>query len=203
MSNIARGRQSRRPCSARSRRCSRRASRRNVITRRRRLCADDADQRRRRGSPTTAPSLAGERTAALAAATGRAACGSRDAYYGYGEYAAGGRALSRRAAEGRRGRQSASTSGSARRWRWPGSAPRRRRRSARSPGPRAELAQFWLLWLSTQRPEPSRRTAQPRSRPTNCRPVTATSVPLCDAPKKALPCAARALVSVRRCVSTT
>ena len=61
----------------------------------------------------------------------------------------GRRALPGRAAKRRARMPNRSTSGSAPRWRWPASAPRRRRRSAPSPAPRAELAQLWLLWLST------------------------------------------------------
>ena len=93
--------------SARSRRCSRRGSRRNLITTNAGLCARAAstlaNRPRRRA---TAPSLAGERTAALAGSDGAAALRLGDAYYGYGEYAPGGRALPRGAAEGRRRRQS-------------------------------------------------------------------------------------------------
>ena len=80
---------------------------------------------------TDRASLAGEKRTVLAGNDGAAARRLAEAYFGYGEYAGGDRALPRGAAEGRGRSRTWSTPGSGRRWRSPGSGRRRRRRSAR------------------------------------------------------------------------
>ena len=103
---------------------------------------------RRRATEDRA-SLAGERTAALAGRDGAVALRLADAYYGYGEY--GPAAELYRAALQKGGRTPISSTlrlGAA-------LALAGQRAEAEAAfravtGPRAELAQYWLLWLQSR-----------------------------------------------------
>jgi len=122
--------------------------RRNLIT------ANAAYARERIGVATTRiasdrSSLAGDRTAALAGSDGAAALRLGDAYYGYGEYASAAE-LYRAALE-----KGGPDAGLVNTRLGAALAMAGQRAQAEAAfravtGPRAELAQFWLLWLSTR-----------------------------------------------------
>ena len=121
---------------------------RNLITTNAGFARDRIALATRRATDDRA-SLAGERTAALAGSDGAAALRLADAYYGYGEY---GPAAELYRAAMQKGFQDANLAnirlGAA-------LALAGRRAEAETAfravtGPRADLARFWLLWLSTR-----------------------------------------------------